>query len=366
MAIKEFWNLLDSTSLNDTTVSHKENDNVIEDLSNKLKEIIPEKLYRYRSFDSNNYNIDALEKNEIWASSLSEMNDYFEYDPYWNPNSVLKELKNSFEDVKSLNFNTISEDYPGFKETYGARVNLNLLNNKEIKQEIVILIEILLKEIKNIIEILIKAPEIISDRVKETMNTTYVSCFSEKGCSNIMAGLYSDNAKGFILEYNTKELLSHCNRTNCSNSWRCTTLHQSPVLIPVNYQSKRYDISQMLTSEIYQMALMKVINNTTYDTNKIIPFNIDYLFPLKLAGRKQSTWRKEHEWRLVYFCNKESKIAQSKHIPLQCAIPSAIILCPRCSKENREIIINIANKKSIPVYELVKNYNSRNYDYIRI
>ena len=99
MAIKEFWNLLDSTSLNDTTVSHKENDNVIEDLSNKLKEIIPEKLYRYRSFDSNNYNIDALEKNEIWASSLSAMNDYFEYDPYWNPNSVLKELKYSFEAV---------------------------------------------------------------------------------------------------------------------------------------------------------------------------------------------------------------------------------------------------------------------------
>ena len=180
-----------------------------------------------------------------------------------------------------------------------------------------------------------------------------------------MAGLYSDKAKGFILEYNTKKLLSHCNRTNCSNSWACTTLHQSPVLIPVNYQSKRYDISQMLTSKIYQMALMKVINNTTYDTNTIIPFNIDYLFPLKLAGRKQSTWRYEQEWRLVYFCNKESKIAQSKHIPLQCAIPSAIILCPRCSKENREIIINIANKKSIPVYELVKNYNSRNYDYIR-
>lgn len=365
MRIKEFWNLLDGTSLNDTTVAHEENDNVIEDLSNKLKEIIPEKLYRYKSFDSNNYNIDALEKNEIWASSLSEMNDYFEYDPYWNPNSVLKELKNSFEDVKSLNFNTLAEDFPGFRETYGSRVNLDFLKEKEIKQIIVKLNEIIFKEIKNIIDILIQKPEIISDRVKETMDTTYVSCFSEKGCSNIMAGLYSDNAKGFILEYNTKELLSHCNRTNCSNSWACTTLHQSPVLIPVNYQSKRYDISQMLTSKIYQMALMKVKNNTTYDTNTIIPFNIDYLFPLKLAGRKQSTWRYEQEWRLVYFCNKESKIAQSKHIPLQCAIPSAIILCPRCSKESREIIINIANKKLIPVYELVKKYNSRNYDYIR-
>ena len=141
-----------------------------------------------------------------------------------------------------------------------------------------------MKEIKNIIDILIQAPEKISDRVKETMNTTYVSCFSEKGCSNIMAGLYSDNAKGFILEYKTKELLSHCNRTNCSNSWACTTLHQSPVLIPVNYQSKRYDISQLLTSKIYLMALMNVLNNTTNDNNTIVPFNIDYLFPLKLAG----------------------------------------------------------------------------------
>ena len=243
MTIKDFWNRLDSISLNNTTVDHKENDDVIENLSNILKEIIPEKLYRYRSFDNNNYNINALEKNEIWASSLSEMNDYFEYDPYWNPNTVLKELKNSLEDIKSFNFNTLAEDYPGFRETYGSIVNLDLLNDKEIKQNIVRLNEILLKEIKNIIEMFKKAPGIISDMVKETMDTTYVSCFSEKGCSNIMAGLYSDNAKGFILEYNTKELLSHCNRTNCSNSWRCTTLHQSPVLIPVNYQSKRYDIS---------------------------------------------------------------------------------------------------------------------------
>ena len=83
-------------NMNNTTVDHKENDDEIENLSNILKEIIPEKLYRYRSFDNNNYNINALEKNEIWASSLSEMNDYLEYDPYWNPNSVLKELKYSF------------------------------------------------------------------------------------------------------------------------------------------------------------------------------------------------------------------------------------------------------------------------------
>lgn len=362
MTIKDFWNRLDSISLNNTTVAHEENDDVIENLSNILKEIIPEKLYRYRSFDNNNYNINALEKNEIWASSLSEMNDYFEYDPYWNPNTVLKELKNSLENTKSLNFNTLAEDYPGFRETYGSIVNLDLLNDKETKQKIVRLNEILLKEIKDIIEMSKKAPGIISDMVKETMDTTYVSCFSEEGCSNIMVGLYSDNAKGFILEYNTKELLSNCNRANCSNSWKCTTLHQSPVLIPVNYKSKRYDISQMLTSYIFLMALEKVSHNTT---NGIVPFYIDYLFPLKLAGRKQSTWRYEQEWRLVYFSNKESEIAQSKHIPLKYAVPSAIILCPKCSKEKREIIINIANKQAIPVYELVKNYNSKNYDYIR-
>ena len=152
MTIKDFWNRLDSISLNNTTVDHKENDDEIENLSNILKEIIPEKLYRYRSFDNNNYNINALEKNEIWASSLSEMNDYFEYDPYWNPNTVLKELKNSLENIKSLNFNTLAEDYPGFRETYGSIVNLDLLNDKEIKQKIVRLNEILLKEIKDIIE----------------------------------------------------------------------------------------------------------------------------------------------------------------------------------------------------------------------
>ena len=338
---------------------------IIEDLSNKLKEILPEKLYRYRSFDNNNYNINALEKNAIWASSLSVMNDYFEYDPYWNPKKVFKEIKNSFEDVKKLDFNTITENYPGFRETYGSNIYFDLLKDNEIKKRFIKFNKLLLKEIKNIIDIFIKFPWIISDRIKETMDTTYVSCFSEDGCSNIMAGLYSDNAKGFIIEYDTKDLLSPCTKIDCSNSWACTTLHQSPVLIPVNYQSKRYDISQMLTSKIYLMALMNVLNNTTNDNNTIVPFNIDYLFPLKLAGRKQSTWRQEQEWHLVYFCNKESKVAQNKHIPLKSATPSAIILCPKCTKEHRDLIINIANKRSIPIYELIKDYNSRYYDYNR-
>ena len=70
-----------------------------------------------------------------------------------------------------------------------------------------------------------------------------------------MAGLYSDGAKGFILEYNTKELLAPCiKKEECDHSWACHTLLYSPLLIPVNYQKERYDISKMLSSAIFQLA----------------------------------------------------------------------------------------------------------------
>src|SRR5574344_1284965 len=127
MTKKEFWEHLDSLSLNDSTVAHIENKGAIEKITKEIERIIPEKLYRYRTFDSNNYNLSALDKNEIWASSLSEMNDYLEYDPYWSPDTVYETIKDSIASIDSFDFPSLTVDYPGFKETFGKTCDLDFL-----------------------------------------------------------------------------------------------------------------------------------------------------------------------------------------------------------------------------------------------
>lgn len=210
-----------------------------------------------------------------------------------------------------------------------------------------------------------KDPSILSDKVKETIETTYAACFSEDECSNIMSGLYSEGSKGFILEYDTKNLISPCiKKENCEHPWTCTTLYKSPVLIPVNYQEERYDVSTMLSSIVYLLGVINLINKISGDKDtpvSLTPFHLDYLFPLKLAGRKQSIWKHEKEWRLVYFA-EDKENDKGKHIPLKAARPSSIILCPNCSKENIDKIKSIASGLSVPLYQLIKDYCSRDYN----
>lgn len=367
MTKKEFWEHLDSLSLNDSTVAHIENKRTIEKITKEIERIIPEKLYRYRTFDFNNYNLSALDKNEIWASSLSEMNDYLEYDPYWSPDTVYETIKDSIASIDSFDFPSLTVDYPGFEETFGETCDLDLLKIKEIKESIIKFNKYILEEIEEVINIMNDAPWILSNQVKKAVDTTYVSCFTEDGCSNIMAGLYSDGAKGFILEYNTKELLFPCiKKEGCNDSWACPTLHHSPLLIPVNYQDERYDISTMLCSIVFQLGAMNLIKKAKGDSSQVSlpPFHLDYLFPLKLAGRKQSVWQHEKEWRLVYFENKEEH-KEKKHIPLSIVKPSSIMLCPNCIKENKDKIQSIADSHAIPLYQLIKDYNSREYNALR-
>lgn len=367
MTKKEFWEHLDSLSLNDSTVAHIENKRTIEKITKEIERIIPEKLYRYRTFDFNNYNLSALDKNEIWASSLSEMNDYLEYDPYWSPDTVYETIKDSIASIDSFDFPSLTVDYPGFEETFGKTCDLDLLKIKEIKESIIKFNKYILEEIEEVINIMNDAPWILSNQVKKAVDTTYVSCFTEDGCSNIMAGLYSNGAKGFILEYNAKELISPCTKKEeCEHSWACPTLHHSPLLIPVNYQDERYDISTMLCSIVFQLGAVNLIKKAKGDCSQASfpPFHLDYLFPLKLAGRKQSVWQHEKEWRLIYFENKEEH-KEKKHIPLSIVKPSSIMLCPNCSKENKDKIQSIANSHAIPVYQLMIDYNGREYNALR-
>lgn len=111
MTKEEFWDALDNLFIDDTTVSHSENKKTLENVALELRSIVPEKLFRYRSFDASDYNINALRKNEIWASCLSTMNDCLEFDPYWNPDKILELSNIAIKEMESLDFSSIPDNY---------------------------------------------------------------------------------------------------------------------------------------------------------------------------------------------------------------------------------------------------------------
>lgn len=363
----EFWKNLDSLSLDDTTVSHDENARIIEETGKKLEEFIPNKLYRYRSFDSNNYNISALENNEIWASRLTEMNDFMEYNPYWNLNETLEILEDSIDYVASIDFKSITVDYPGYKETFGATNNLELLNVNYTKDLIIKYNKFLLMEIKLLIPLLKKNPEIILNYLMQYKERIFAACLSENRCSNKMMAHYADSAKGFILEYETNKLLTPCcNKEICDHLWDCSTLHYSPVLIPINYRKRRYNVSQVICPPLILLGNLNLIQKLDIPKYSVTlkPFRVDYLYHIKLAGRKEAIWKEEKEWRLMYI-NKRDVDSIPKHIPIIPAKPSAIVLCPNCRKENMEIIKSIANKQSIPLFKLTQDYSGNGFNTLK-
>ena len=75
MIREEFKKLIESYKITDDS-TEEEIKIFLNKISNWLIENIPQKLYRYRS--CTDYNIHSLENDEIWGSSLLNLNDSFE------------------------------------------------------------------------------------------------------------------------------------------------------------------------------------------------------------------------------------------------------------------------------------------------
>jgi len=160
------------------------------DIEKNMEKHIPDKLYRYRSF------------NEHWKSDLFDGNIYL---------SKPSEFNDPFDGVPRI-------DIPEFWEKVGRRMlfkssGIDLSLDGSIKE-------------KKLIE------QCIAEFTQDSMR---VACFSEKWDSLLMWAHYASSYKGFCIEYDTKKIPSNIRR----------------FLLPVIYQSSIYDSTNDFTGRQY-------------------------------------------------------------------------------------------------------------------
>lgn len=92
----EFQKLLFNTMISSKD-SNEESSYKLKKIGEWIIENIPSKLYRYRRFDENEYNLNALKVDEIWGSSISTFNDPFESVPWYDDKKILESLLEGFD-----------------------------------------------------------------------------------------------------------------------------------------------------------------------------------------------------------------------------------------------------------------------------
>lgn len=305
-------------------------DNKIKIFSKSVQSLKPEKLYRYRKFDSNS--IDALYKNLITTSKPYSFNDPFDSLIYADSTAILDEIKK-----------------PGSRENFSKWLKNNPIILSSLSEKELELIHSVLQKPQNQYN---KLVENVMDKIKlqfekeflDAVNflKTYpnIACFSETQTSPTMWAHYADSHQGFVLEYNLKNYHSPCS----SCSLKCNNEHYE-LLFPVIYSDERFNAKDFIAAYWAQKLLYNLPSNI------FIPKD-DELAIYKILSYKSLDWEYEKEWRIISLCNNKPVIKRK---------PTGIYLGTNMPAGNKGFLKDYADKNDIPVYEMYIEHNLKEY-----
>jgi len=299
-------------------------------ISDALVRLMPQSLYRYRA--CNERQIDAFEKDRIYAVTSDLFNDPYDTLVRYDINSI-KEYTNALLTTKTLNgLKQYLKQGNGFPETIKSSFPEEKL--EEIKEQIVgsdfealnESIEIYKKQMLQLIDFMYPLLAEVGKRF------VTIACFCESVKSITMWSHYADSHKGFALEYRMRPTLSK-------------GIKKGVGLYPVIYEDERYDASQYMA-----WAFMKMMGVN-------VP-NPDVMSHVKCALHKSKEWEYEKEWRLVDYSPRNyltEKVTSVKYKPV--AIYYGVNLTP----DNKERLHEIAKKKRIAEFEMYIDDKSYSY-----
>ncbi len=144
-------------------------------------------------------------------------------------------------------------------------------------------------------------------------NMYNVCCFSASGTTDVMWSLYSDSHKGFCIQYDFKSL--------------GITNEDVQLLLPVIYVDSPH--IQMDDFDSADGSLL--------------------MYAMSLKG---TSWANEQEWRRFYPCTEKPN-------PEKMPKPVGIYLGTRCTKQNKEQMMEICKNKEIPLFQMtLKSFDS--------
>lgn len=299
-------------------------------ISDALMSMLPQKLYRYRS--CSDLNIDAFDKDLIYAVTADKFNDPYDTLVYYNLDSILEQTKvycsEEFYNIFKHTLENKDFKFPKDIVQIFGKNNLENLRKKVISNNDIDSLKLII--FRNTMKYkLIKTMSTIGNTLKFVST---IACLSESINSVIMWSHYAQNHEGFALEYDLKFLLRQ-NNMNCC-------------ILPIIYNDNRFNANNFL---IWVLAKELGIDAK----------NPDLLSHLKMAIHKSTQWEYEKEWRII---NSEIQPNNTSRVTSLKFIPKAIYYGERISNANKKILHNIAKEKGIKEYDMYIDFGSLKYE----
>lgn len=150
---------------------------------------------------------------------------------------------------------------------------------------------------------------------------------------------YANNHQGFCVAYDMK---------NPSNTML------SGCTFPIQYTDERLDITSFI-KKYATMVASEVDKQTALGIKKVLINDLSLVYVEQyLSNIKHLSWAYEKEFRCTMGAN-------AKGMPFVDANPKAIYIGMNCSENNRQKLIEVAKKLSIPIYQM--NFDELSDDY---
>jgi len=273
---------------------------------------LPPSVFKLRIVSE--FSLANLHDDTIWVSGADEFNDPFDSAHSIDASTVLSSQpiarvidafrdSGAFSGLSDSDVQAIRESNDPFLTLFKRVTGLQGISSEE-------------SALREVLEH--RASELLDDYYQKTVRKLQrgikASCFTTKNQSVVMWSHYANYHKGFSVEYDL-----HGNR-------------DSPLALqlwPVIYRSQIFDATPYLV----RAAKGETFNN---------------LFGFIAALHKSPDWEYEDEWRVI------APLGLSQpSFNMEMPKPIAIYLGARISAAHRDLLLNIARRRSIPVFEML-------------
>lgn len=261
-----------------------------------LEENIPNKVYKYRSFSE--YSLTNFKDDTIWITNPINFNDPFDsisidsdislkalYDKWCDSLKQMEEMDDENKDV-----------YRDIHEKFISIISQERLDKFS-------------EAIKRV-------------TTERTQHTFTVACLSETNSSVLMWSHYSNNHKGFCIEYNGQEIYN--NDLIRKRFFPVKYIDENEKQIPISALALDYP------------GLYSVLCKT-------------------------NVWSYEKEWRICFGIEDNLKPSN-----IQLPKSTGVYIGAKMPGEHRKIIIDMAKAKNIPIYQEMLEFSSRLISFERI
>lgn len=291
-------------------------------ITNIAENNIPDKLYKYYSINEgcHSCSLKNIRDETLWLSLPEMFNDPYEcylfYKPLMTPDKVFKKstvrliFENAGKKVTKSELKKIVKSARNARaENLDSEETVRLITKilTEKKVDLNIDVDDLVKNILNAIN------GNQHEFIENVRKTTTICSLSESNNSILMWSHYADNHRGFVVEYNTHELILD---------------EKKPRIFPIIYNNDIHNISNMIYGE---------------KKNEVSP-----TFIYGAASIKHKDWCYEKEWRIIL----QGIRPKNNGFPIKVSTPIAIYLGTKISDENKKLIFTVAKEKGINVFQM--------------